>query len=143
MRPVPPRHYNLFIVELGAFVYPLLRRPGFPTSSQPVQLPKHFLAPIRLFVPIILSERYLSHRAPALLYCLQVALIFAIPLRCGPSSYAIHRSAWNRNSANFAYSRFSEVRKESFKTSSFRGYACPVEEYDVIVTWSTDRRVRA
>jgi hypothetical protein len=49
------------------------------------------------------------------------------------------------NSRKFAESDIGKVCKKlkSFKTSSFRGYACPVEEYDVIVTWSTDSRVRA
>src|SRR5215217_9303555 len=35
----------------------------------------------------------------------------------------IHRSAWNWNSANFAFTEFYEVRQESFKSSSFRGCA--------------------
>src|SRR5215203_7205559 len=35
----------------------------------------------------------------------------------------MHPSAWNRNSANFASTEFSEVRKESFKSSSFGGCA--------------------
>src|SRR5215203_559958 len=41
------------------------------------------------------------------------------------------------NSRKFAESDIGKVCKKlkSFKTSSFRGYACPVEEYDVIVTW--------
>jgi hypothetical protein len=31
------------------------------------------------------------------------------------SSYAIHPSAWNRNSANFAFTEFSEVRAPARK----------------------------
>jgi hypothetical protein len=55
------------------------------------------------------------------------------------------RHSPSTNSRKFAESDIDKVCKKlkSFKTSSFRGYACPVEEYDVIVTWSTDSRVRA
>src|SRR5215217_4352732 len=35
---------------------------------------------------------------------------FILSLDTLGSSYAIHRSAWNRNSANFAITEFSEVR---------------------------------
>src|SRR5215207_3944261 len=39
------------------------------------------------------------------------------------SSSAIHPSAWNGHSRKFASKEFSEVRKESFKSSSFGGCA--------------------
>jgi hypothetical protein len=35
------------------------------------------------------------------------------PVGCpGPTFASIHRSAWNKNSANFAFWGFSEVRKD-------------------------------
>ena len=42
----------------------------------------------------------------------------------------IHQSAWNMNSANFAFWGFSEVRQEDFKYHSFGGGAC----YPMIAT---------
>ena len=35
MRPVPARSYTVFIVEPGALIFPLLRRPGFPIAPLP------------------------------------------------------------------------------------------------------------
>ena len=69
----------------------------------------------------------------------QVASIHELPRRL------ILRTSPFGHSRKFAESDIGKVCKKlkSFKTSSFRGYACPVEEYDVIVTWSTDSRVRA
>jgi hypothetical protein len=46
----------------------------------------------------------------------------------------IYRSAWKVKSANFAFTEFSEVRKESFKYHSFGVASTPIESYVANVT---------